>query len=496
MRWSSLFVVALSVALVGGCVGCSRVLAMCVPVDAHACLETERPLQGLAEGKKKGSIEVLDVHYDHAQQALRAVADGMIESNGECTPNVKVGLLHLNAEGQWDTLVYPGSAAMIPCGPPMHLWEKDTVLIKLPATYHPVWTDQVHYEGTFKFLFRTTVKGTMVYQSSNAFVITPTISNDARNHPIRGFLDTTVVSSYQFNQLHFYHMRAFTGEFGGHYRVWHRIRVSYPFSKTPYVFDQAFSYLMRPADPTTVCFATDDYNLDGCEDFRVCNFEGGYDYYLFDPDQGTFVYSGIFSTAKDFAVDSETNTLIASYERFVPLEGMYHHEAIFALRGMQLLELYQLFPRLGGWVKEPVDLREFYLVPRLTGWAMPHPEMQNIYDPQTDAITNKRHYDKDDRISIICRAQDGLDTSLPMQVVLDQWDARTQQWTAVSSKEVVYDQSTMSTDTGFKFAVDCFPNISPPSHSGSKCWTPGTYSISMWQKEKLQAQTPSFFVFD
>jgi hypothetical protein len=127
---------------------------------------------------------------------------------------------------------------------------------------------------------------------------------------------------------------------------------------------------------------------------------------------------------------------------------------------------------------------------------MPQPEMQNIYDPQTDAITNKRHYDKDDRISIICRAQDGLDTSLPMQVVLDQWDARTQQWTAVSSKEVVYDQSTMSTDTGFKFAVDCFPNISPPSHSGSKCWTPGTYSISIWQHEKWQAHTPSFFVFD
>jgi hypothetical protein len=446
--------------------------------------------------KQEASVTVLDLHYNHSSGVLRAIVNGMIESTGECEPHVKVGLLRQNVEGQWDTLVYPGSAGMIPCGPLMHNYHNDTVRIQLPVTYNPIHAEQLQYEGAFKILFRERVRGAMEYRSSNSFFIDRSLSEDRTSHPLRGFLDTTVVASYQFYQLHFYHMREFRGEFGGHYRVWHRMRISRPHAETPFIFDHVFSYWMHPTDSAAVYFAADDYNLDGCQDFRICSDVGGYDYYLYDPDQGTFLYSAIFSTAISIALDSEGNTLTAHYERFVPLEGMYHHEAIFALRDMTLLALYRLHTHFDGLVKEPVDVRDFHLPPRITGWTMAQPEVKDIYDNHTQAISNKRHFFSGDEIDVVCKAQQRIDTSQAIRVKMEKWDIQSHQWTTISSREIQYAKSAIPNDTGFKWVMGQVAGGPNRVDDGLEVLVPGTYSVAIWQQEKWMAQTPPFFVFD
>ena len=443
---------------------------------------------------KEAFLNVLDsicLSFD----GLTVVCNGLLESTGDLQPKVKVGLIKKNNRGEWDTIVDIGSVGVLPFGPPKFKWTNDTLKILPPVQFYPTHFEQIQYSGIFKLTFRTYHKRKTVMQSSNEFIIKPNDNNTHSVKQLKGFLDTTIVESYHFSEIQFYHYRVFTGAAESVYNVWHKIKIYAPHSINPLLFEKNFAYAIYPNATNKDFFETMDYNLDAVIDFRIKCYDGSFDYYLWDYSQNTYVYSHIFSNAYSFSIDNEVRTLTANFSYFVPLEGTYDLEGIFSLQDMRLLYLSKRMNTVNGTLLEQVDPSVLSYPIKFNLPDLPQPEISTISSWQYPNVTsNKKHYFQNDTVYLLTNELGNLYDIGKLNFELEWLNQTTNEWQLVSPTTYIKERKMIKIDGGYKMKIGNVNMIAKSALVGNSALAPGRYRISVRLGQKLVNETPTFYV--
>ena len=462
---------------------------------AYCPLENNDVIELLKDKSKDSLLIVLDAIYQ-SFDGLTVVCNGLLESTGEMQPRVKVGLIRRNNMGQWDTIVDIGSVGVLPFGPKKFKWNKDTLKILPPVQFCPTSIEQIQYSGIFKLTFVSYHKGKPKVQSSNEFIIKPNVINTHSVNQLKGFLDTTVVQSYHFSEIRFYHSRVFTGAAESVYNVWHKIRIYAPNSISPFLFEKTFTYAIYPNSTNKDFFETMDYNLDAVIDFRIKCFDGSFDYYLWDYSKNTYVYSEIFSNAYSFSIDNELNTLSANFSHFVPLEGRYDYEGIFSLPDMRLHYLKRRIQTLEGTILEPVDLSMLSYALKIILADLPQPEISTISSRQfPDVTSNKKHYFPTDSVYIITNELGNLYDIAKLDFELEMINQTSGEWQLISSNVYFKERKMIKIDSGYKIKVGNVCEAAKSAFIGDNNLIPGRYRVTVRFGKKVVNQTPEFYVY-
>jgi hypothetical protein len=411
-------------------------------------------------------------------------------------PRVKVGLIRRNNLGQWDTIVDLGSVGVLPFGPEKFKWNNDTLKILPPVQFYPTSIEQIYYSGVFKLTFVSYHQGKPHMQSSNEFIIEPNVVNTHSIKQLKGFLDTTVVRSYHLAEIRIYHSRVFTGAAESAYHVWHKIRIYAPDLVNPFLFEKTFTYAIYPNATNKEFFEAMDYNLDAVIDFRIKNYEGSFDYYLWDYSQNTYVYSEIFSNAYSFSIDNEVNTITANFSRFVPLESTYDLEGIFSLQDMRLLYLRRRIHTVNGTTLEPVDFSVLGYPLRLALPDLPQPEISTISSWQyPDVASNKKHYFPKDSVYIITNQLGNLYDFAKLDFELELLNQISSEWQLVSPNIYFKERKMIKIDNGYKIKVGNVHMAAKSAFIGNNTLIPGRYRVTVRFGKKVVNQTPEFYVY-
>jgi hypothetical protein len=449
----------------------------------------------LKDKKKEAHLIVLDSVYQ-SFDGLTVVCNGLLESTGDQQPRVKVGLIRRNNLGQWDTIVDLGSVGVLPFGPEKFKWNNDTLKILPPVQFFPTVIDQIKYSGVYKLTFVSYNKGKPHVQSSNEFIIKPNVINTHSVKQLKGFLDTTVVQSYHFSEIRFYHSRVFTGAAESVYHVWHRIRIYDPNSINTFLFEKTFTYAIYPNATNKDFFETMDYNLDAVIDFRIKCYDGSFDYYLWDYSQNTYVYSDIFSNAYSFSIDNEVNTLTANFSWFVPLEGTYDLEGIFSLKDMRLHYLKRRVHTVYGTTLEPVDHSVLSYPLKRTYTDLLQPEISTIASKQyPDVASNKKHYFPTDSVYIITNELGNLYDIAKLDFELELLNQISSEWQLLSPNVYFKERKMIKIDNGYKMKVGNFNVAVKSDLAGNDALIPGTYRVTVRLGKIIVNQTPEFYVY-
>lgn len=438
-------------------------------------------------------VRVIDSIYNFYNFGLTAVCNGEFQTTGDCSPQIKVGLIKKNNIGQWDTIVNIEHIGTFMCGVGNYICSNDTIEISLPHNYYPEINDFSDFSGAYKLTFFAVIRGKKIKQSSNEFLIKPfSIPFTAYNQP-KAFLDTTIVRSYQFGKLEFIHMRVFTIPMYGVYKVWHQIRI-------PQInnhFDKVFTYNINPYSENNDIFAVEDFNLDGWMDFRIKNEFNGYDYYLYElynsKKEPAFIYSEIFSCANSLSIEPEASSMTAEYSFEVPLENNYNFEAIFSLPSLRLTSLNRIYFSENGKIREPIDTSQLFFPARFSP-TVSQPEIQVLYGNSPKIVTNKKHYFPTDSVFLISNGMDNLNDISKLDFVIEVIYPDLSDWRLTPPNPYLKEKILLKTNNGFKIKVGDVYDLENLEFAWNGLLTVGTYRIKVFLNEKIVGQTPDFYV--
>lgn len=121
--------------------------------------------------KKDIGVKVLSDTFNIDNQ-IPLLLNGTLGATGECNPTIQLGLLKLDAENNWDTIVNINNLGVLMCGLDRNNWANDTAFVLLnDYRFIAALKNQFDYSGTYCFTYLLYKKKKIQIINTNAFTL-------------------------------------------------------------------------------------------------------------------------------------------------------------------------------------------------------------------------------------------------------------------------------------------------------------------------------------